>query len=428
MKVIKVAGLTAVAYLSKLLVSLFIIKEISTIHGPAGLGLLGNFMTLVSLASTLAGGGMLSGMITYLGESLGRPLQQQRFTTSAFIYTIFFAIFPLSIGVCCIGGLTELIFFNQTYRVFIYFFLIAQVLVALNNYVFGVVIGLGKNSVYTLFLLIGNMFALIIAYFAIHRYGLWGSIVAIMAPTVLPIIPALFYACKQRWIQPIQLSSLVEDSRFLAKFTFMRLFSVLCFPLVEILVTNQIKSALGIESAGYWQAVMKLSLAYMTFFSMFLTFYFLPRLSTLRDKRQIIHEVKQMSYLIGAAFLVMFGIFMCFKVWIIQTVLSDQFLPMGDWIGLQMIGDLFRVLGWIMSFVAVSKAATKWYLLGEAFQGLLFMLLTTVSLFYFHDVQSVIGSYVMTCCLYCLFSIAIFVSYVNRRPRRYGEVQIDHAT
>ena len=48
MKVIKVAGLTAVAYLSKLLVSLFIIKEISTIHGPAGLGLLGNFMTLVS--------------------------------------------------------------------------------------------------------------------------------------------------------------------------------------------------------------------------------------------------------------------------------------------------------------------------------------------------------------------------------------------
>ena len=81
----KVASLTAISYLSKLFVSLFIIKQISVIHGPEGLGLLGNFMSLVSIASTLGGGGILSGIIKYLAEYSDSLKKQRSFVSSSFL-------------------------------------------------------------------------------------------------------------------------------------------------------------------------------------------------------------------------------------------------------------------------------------------------------------------------------------------------------
>ena len=85
MKWFKVASLTGISYLSKLLAVLFVIKQISVIHGPDGLGLMGNFITLASLASTLGGGGSLSGIIKYLAEYSGLSRRQESFAGSALI-------------------------------------------------------------------------------------------------------------------------------------------------------------------------------------------------------------------------------------------------------------------------------------------------------------------------------------------------------
>jgi len=218
-KVFKIAGLTAVAYLSKLLVSLFIIKEISVVHGPEGLGFLGNFMSLVSLASALAGGGVLSGIIKYVAEYRGESKRQASFVGSAFLYTLFFALLVLCVGVFFITSITNYIFLSQEYRGYIYFFLVAQLIVSLNNFSFGVVNGLGKNSVYTLFLLVGNVTAFIVAFYCIRFYGLWGAVIAIMAPVVLPFILAFFYALNQRVIKYVRFESFFHDVRLLSQFS-----------------------------------------------------------------------------------------------------------------------------------------------------------------------------------------------------------------
>jgi len=412
----KVASLTAISYLSKLLVTLFIIKQISMIHGPEGLGVLGNFMSLASMASTLGGGGILSGIIKYLAEYSGAVKRQQSFIGSSLLYTLIFSLITLLLGLFFIRSLTGYVFSNQDYRGFICFFLFAQLLVSLNNFSYGVVNGLGKNSAYTGFLLGGNLIAIVVAFFSIKFYGMWGAVVAIMAPTVFPFVPVFIYALNKRLIKRVRLDSFIGDSRLLAKFSLMRFGSAMCFPIVEIIVTNQIKVLLGLESAGFWQAITKLSTAYLSFFSLFLTFYFLPLISSCYEKKRVVNEVKKMMLFLGGAFFVMIVVFSIFKSLIIRSVLSAKFLPIGDLLMLQMVGDFFRVLGWVISFVVVARAKMKLYLLGEFFQGVVFVIMSHVVLNAYLDLRGVVLTYVATCFLYCLFSVLLFLKlYVKKK-------------
>ena len=411
---LKIASLTAISHLTKLLVILFIIKQIAVIQGPSGLGLLGNFMSLVSIASSLAGGGVVSGIIKYLAEYSNSVERQQCFLGSSLVYTILFASITCCLGWLCINLITDYTFPNQGYRGYIYFFLLAQFIISLNNFSFGVTNGLGKNSVYAGFLIGGNLIAVIAAYLAIRFYGLWGAVIAITAPVVLPIIPAVIYVIREQFLKTIRFDTVFQDSKLLFKFSIMLFSSALCFPIVVIIIRNQIITILGYESAGFWQAITKLSTAYLSFFSLFLTFYFLPLISLMPEKKRIVIEVNKTMLALGSCFIVMMIVFFIFKTVIIRIVLSDQFVPISDLMLLQMIGDFFRVLGWVIGFVVVAKAATKLYLLGELFQGGVFV--------QHANLQSVIWAYVITCFLYCLLSILLFIHFFREKRTELKEV------
>lgn len=452
----KIASLTAVSHLTKLLVTLFIIKQIAVTQGPAGLGLLGNFMSLVSIASSLAGGGVVAGVIKYLAEYSGSPQRQQSFIASSLLYTLSFALMTLCLGLLCINWITGYVFPNQDYRGYIYFFLVAQGLVALCNYSFGVANGLGKNSVYAGFLIGGNLVAVVVAFFAIQLYGLSGAVVAVMAPAVFPIIPAFVYVFRHRLISSFcktlcsdsffvvahathvphpelerDLPNTQEilrklgmtckrlpffhDSRLLFKFSIMLFASAVCFPVVEIIIRNQIVLILGMQSAGYWQAITKLSTAYLSFVSIFLTFYFLPLVSSIIEKKRIVLEVNHMMLFLGSCFTALIIVFFFFRNFVIHCVFSDEFLPISDLMLLQMVGDFFRVLGWVIGFVMVAKAATKLYLLGELFQGGIFLLFSHFALLTTASLQGVILAYVITCFLYCILSVMLFIYFFSEQ-------------
>ncbi|KTD24351.1 lipopolysaccharide biosynthesis protein [Legionella lansingensis] len=416
MQQLKVAGLTAISHLSRLLTTLYIIKQIAVTQGPDGLGLLGNFITLVTVAGTLAGGGISSGLIKYVAEYSGSIFRQLSFSGSALIYTGVASLLTLSAGLVFIPGLTNYIFLSQSYRSYIYFFLIAQLLISFNNFGYGLINGLRKNNVYALIIITGNILAVILAAYTIKHYGQWGAIIAVIAPVICPFIPLVLYGVSQRFLRNVRFRSLKQDSVLLSKFSLMLLCSAICFPIVEMYVRNEIIHVVGIEAAGFWQAITKLSSAYLSFYSLFLTFYFVPIISSESSQAKIVAEVKKMLFFVAVLFILMFIFFLCLKETIIRTVFTDKFLSISDLFMLQMVGDFFRVLGWVIGFVVVAKAITKLYILGEILQAGLFILLSSIELRYTQGLQGVVISYIMTCFLYCVISITAFY-YVFRGRR-----------
>lgn len=409
MKQFKVAGLTALSHFSKLLVNLFIIKQIALTQGLEGLGLLGNFMNLATIAGSLAGGGIASGIIKYVAEYSGSLQRQLSFAGSALVYTAVAALLTLILGLVFIQDITQYIFMNQDYRVYIYFFLVAQVFVSFNNFTYGLVNGRKQNSIYAILTIAGNIIAAFVAFYMTKYYGFGGAVIAIMAPVLCPSIPVFFYGLHHRFIRSMKFDSIKADGKLLSRFSLMLLFSTACFPIVEMSVRNNIVYFSGIETAGYWQAITKLSSAYLSFYSLFLSFYFVPIISSEQNDKKIVKEVKKMILFIGGLFICMIFSFFCLQHIIIQLVFTKEFLAINDLFLLQMIGDFFRVIGWVVGFIVVAKALTKLYILGEIIQGAMFIGLSSFALSnYSAGLYGVVVSYVATCFLYCSLILFCF--------------------
>lgn len=73
----------------------------------------------------------------------------------------------------------------------------------------------------------------------------------------------------------------------------MALTSALCVPLSQILIRSHTSNKFGVQYAGYWQAMIRLSGAYLMLVTTTLSTYYLPRLSELKSiKKEIYIEYK----------------------------------------------------------------------------------------------------------------------------------------
>ena len=300
MRSIKVAGLTAASHLSKLLVALLIIKLIAMTAGPAGLGFLGNYMSLLSIASALAGGGVLTGVIKYLSEFSIDPQRQKFFVGNALIYSLGFSVAVVLVGGVFLKPITYYIFGGLEYAAYIVFFLFAQFIIALNNLAYGVLNGLQQNSRYAVIMVLGNLIAIVISYVLIVRFGTAGTVLAVTVPLLAPLLPMLFFSFGRRGLLQFESTLLLQDTVRLSRFSIMLIVSAICFPVVEIYIRSSIVATVGLDMSGIWQALIRLSSAYLGFYSVFLSFYLVPKISATEDKRIIFKTVSTIMLALSA--------------------------------------------------------------------------------------------------------------------------------
>jgi PST family polysaccharide transporter/antigen flippase len=138
-----------------------------------------------------------------------------------------------------------------------------------------------------------------------------------------------------------------------------------------------------------------------------------PRVSGEHDKNVI------KKFVLNAGLLVLFGMLIMFIVFyfgneiIINVVLYVSFAEAGRLILLQMVGDLFRTIGWVIGFVVVAKAATKLYVAAELFQGFAFLLIAYLFFYYSASLEGVIYSYVIASFFYFIFSMIGFYVFLK---------------
>lgn len=414
---VRVAALTAAAQLGKVLATLLIIKLIALRHGPEGLGYLGNFMSLVSIASALAGGGIVSGVVKYVSEFAAIPDRLANFRGSAFAYTLATTSVIILIALPNIEALSRLIFLEPDRTGVLLVFLFCLLPIGFANLTYGMLNGARNTFAYSVIVLSGNALAILAALVLLRRPSIEGAILATLAPVVLPFVPAVVYVMRSGLLREMRFRLLPADFGLLSRFSLMILFSAVCFPLVEIVVRNQLVQTAGLSEAGYWQAAVKLSSAYLSFFSLFLSYFLVPAVSPLTDRQTVLAAVRSA----GSTVLLLYGAvvagFALFGDTIIGLVLSDEFAPMWKLLFLQILADAFRVAGWLVGFVVVAKASTWLYIGGELFQGIAFLAISHALLADGGGATEVLFAYLVTNVLYCGAAATGFIYYLRRQPR-----------
>lgn len=378
MNLLKTSVLNGVAVLIKT-ATMFILNKILAIYvGPAGYAAIGQFQNFIQMVTTFAGNAINTAVIKYTAEYYEDETKQQNiWKTAGSIVLIFSLIFSLII-LFFQKQLSIYIFHTDLYQtifvwfaIFLTFFTFNALFLAILN---------GKKEVLRLVVanILGSIFALAITSLLAIKYGLYGALVALSIYQSLAFLVTLFICYKAEWFKLSYLFGKIDKAiaKKFAAFALMALVSAISVPLSQMAIRSYLTNEYGLTYAGYWEAMIRLSAAYLMLVTTTLGVYYLPRLSELFN----IEEIKKEIYL-GYKFIfplaTIGGFFVYFlRDWIITILFTKNFLPMRDLFFWQLIGDSLKIGSWILAYLMLSKAMIRLFVTTEILFAITSVLLT----------------------------------------------------
>lgn len=367
MNLLKTSVLNGVAVLIKT-ATMFILNKVLAIYvGPAGYAAIGQFQNFIQMVTTFAGSAINTAVIKYTAEYYEDETKQRNiWKTAGSLVLIFSLIFSLII-IILQKQLSTYIFHTDAYAsifiwfaVFLTFFTFNALFLAILN---------GKKEVLKLVIanITGSIFTLIITSILAIKYGLYGALVALSIYQSLAFVVTLFLCYKADWFKINYLFGKVDKdvaSKF-AAFALMALVSAICVPLSQMAIRSYITHEYGVDFAGYWEGMIRLSAAYLMLVTTTLSVYYLPKLSELSKVDDIKAEV-YLGYKYIFPLAIMGGLVVYFlRDWIIALLFSKAFLPMRDLFFWQVIGDSLKIGSWILAYLMLSKAMTRLFIITE---------------------------------------------------------------
>src|SRR5690606_30557851 len=174
-------------------------------------------------------------------------------------------------------------------------FALTLVLFVFNTLLLAILNGKKEIQRYVIANIAGSIFALAVTTAMAIQLGLYGALVALAVYQSLTFFVTLTLTYKASWFKISYLLGGIDKqaAKNLAKFTAMALTSAACVPLSHIMIRNHLGETLGWEAAGYWEAMWRLSAAYLMLVTTTLSVYYLPKLSELQDPSDIKKEILQ---------------------------------------------------------------------------------------------------------------------------------------
>lgn len=124
----------------------------------------------------------------------------------------------------------------------------------------------------------------------------------------------------------------------------------------QVVARSLVMKHLGLEASGYFQAAWVITMTYMGFVLSAMATDYLPRLTeAIHDHDQakrLVNEQTEMALLLAAPVLLAM---LTLAPWVIELLYSKSFAPAAEILRWQVMGDIFKVIGWPMGFIVLAK-------------------------------------------------------------------------
>lgn len=401
MNLLNTSLLNGVAVLIKT-ATMFLLNKILAVYvGPAGYAAIGQFQNFIQMITTFSGSAINTAIIKYTAEyHEDETKQREIWKTAGSIVFLFSLIFSILI-VFFKKSLSIYIFHTVEYESVLVWF--AAFLLLFNFNALFLAILNGKKEILKLVTanIFGSIFSLIVTSLLAIKYGLYGALVSLSIYQSLVFFVTLILCCKSKWFKFSYLFGKIDlkISKNFAAFALMAFVSVFFGNFSQIYLRKLITYQYDIAHAGYWDAMSRLSGGYLMFASTILGIYYLPRLAELSKFSSIKKEVRKGYFLIlpiaCAGSLTIFF----FQDLVVSILFTQDFIPMKELFFWQLIGDVIKIGSWIISFMMLSKAMTKIFVITETIFALSIIPLTIICSDYF-GFKGVAIAFALNCLIY----------------------------
>lgn len=399
------APAAASAHGLRMLVNLVIIKMIAVVLGPAGLGAIGNLLSVLSVVMVFAGGGIANGIAKYVAQYRQRPRHMVRLLETAF--AIGFAMSGVIMGISILAARPIAIaLFNTASLWWLSPLLgVAHFACFLGTATIAIANGQQRSDLFAAISISAYLVCLPAAFVLIHVFGFAGAALALMFMAGCTALPSLWLLLRAPVRRVLRLRFHHPETKQLIHFGAMTFISALTFPIAEILVRTAVTGSLGIEQAGIWQASIRLSSAIMGFCTVYLATSYMPRLSAMTEPDTAFHFVLRTIIRIGLIFMVIAFAVYTARGLVVPLLFSRTFAPLEPLMGWQLTGDLFRVCAYVIGFFVIARAKLALHIGAELVQYLLYACISIAIVHAGGDLADVVRGYVLSNGLY--FTIAL---------------------
>ena len=359
-------GLNGLAVGVKLVTLLGLSKLLAVMVGPAGLATVGQLQNLLQVSTMLGSGSIGTGVTKLTAAKDSTHYRAKVLLSSAYI-----------VAACSAGVALLLVLFADVISILIFSdpkltWLVRLVSVgtffsAFNLLILAYLNGCGDNRGYVIANIVGSLISLLLIAPAIQLFGVSGALASLCLYQGLSVGAS-------GWIARNHLSNALHSGvtikirswlKRLAPFALMAATSAVCIPLSHILIRYYLTDSFGVEFAGYWEAILRVSSAYLMLITLTLSLYFVPRFSQLRDWAAASTEIR-----LGSFTMLPMMVTLCLTLywsnnWVVTLLLTEDFLPMAHLLPWQAMGDTLKVGALIVAYLMLGKTMTRLYVVSE---------------------------------------------------------------
>lgn len=412
MNLVKTSFWSGLSSVFKILSGLVITKIIAMVVGPNGVALLGNFTNITGMFTTFANGGISSGVTKYIAEFDNE--EEKRHVVSHAVKVNLICSFIIGLGIIIFNkALTQLAFGNTENRIAFILFGITVVFYGMNTTISAVLNGYKYIKYLIIIGMIGSAVSVILAMAITIPFGLFGALINTMIAQVVIFLFSTIIIRKLKIFRIRLLYSKFNRSLLwkLFKYATMSLVTALSVPTGTFLIRNYIYKNFSPNEAGYVQGVWSISSAYLMVVTTTLSIYYLPTLSSIKDRLGIRREIiKGYKFLLPIAVAGGIAIYICRDL-IIHILYTPTFLPMKEYFIFQIIGDTFKIASWILAYIMVAKAMTRWFIVSEVVFSCTYVGFSFLFMRWFGS-TGVTYAYALNYFIYLVFMVVLFREYL----------------
>lgn len=409
MKLLKTSFFSGIITLVRIISGFISVKVVAVLIGASGVALVGAFSNFVSIILTGANGAINNGIVKYASEYKDDKVQTQRlYSTTLRISIICSAIVGISI-ILFSTFFSNIIFNEPNYKDIVRILGCTIIFYSFNSLLISILNGRGQINLFTIINLVGTIVGLIITIVLSYYFSVKGALLALILSQTIIFFITFFSLLKEKWMSWEYFNGKVDKTiiRNLSRYSLMAVVTALTVPVSQIIVRNIITEHLGLDKAGVWQGMMRVSEGYLMIVNTALVTYFLPKLSKIDTKEELFSEIKK-----GYIFILPFTLISCvviylLRFYIINLLYNKDFLEMESLFMWQLIGDFFKVASYIIGYLLLAKAVTKVYIISEIFFSLSLIILSYLLI----NRYGLEGSTIAFGVNYFLYMIFIFVTF-----------------
>lgn len=342
-------------------------KILAIYVGPAGYAAIGNFQNAAQMITTFASGAINTGVVKYTAEYHDDEEKQRQVWRTAGTIAVLGSVIT-GIGVAVFSKqIAQWFLQDESYNTVFIWFSVTLVFFIFNTLLLAILNGKKEIHRYIIANIAGSLFSLAVTSALAVQFGLHGALTALAIHPSFAFVVTLYLCYKADWFKFSYLFGRLDKQVVLnlSKYTAMALTSAACVPVSHILIRTHLADTLGMDAAGYWEAMWRLSGAYLMLVTTTLSLYYLPKLSELKDPKEIKAEILQGYKIILPVAAACGLVIYLLRDFIIGVLFTSDFIPMRDLFAWQMVGDTLKIGSWILAYLMLGKAMMKLFIASE---------------------------------------------------------------